>query len=143
MADEDGIVGGGAKAGAVAGPVASARSTIAAIQRRCVAVIMAGALFGVVSGLAGAAARHEMESSDGVATSDHRALHQVFGLIALPTLPGFLIAEQRSGIGDWQIDEAWFFRWQVCGWNTLAWALLGSALTPLIALWSVIRRTRH
>ena len=118
-------------------------STIAVIQRRCVVVIMVGVLSGVVSGIAGTAARHEMEFSDGVANSDHRALHQLFDLITLPTLPGFLIAEHRSGIGDWQIDEAWVFRWQVCGWNTLAWALLGTVLTPLVALWTVIRRTRN
>jgi hypothetical protein len=62
-------------------------------------------------------------------------------IVAFP--PGFLIAEHRSGIGDWQIDEAWDFSWQVCGWNTLAWALLGTALTPLVALWTVIRRTRN
>ena len=136
------VAAGETAAGDMAASTASARSMNAVILRCCVVVIMAGALFGAVSGFAGTAARHEMESSDGVANSDHRALHQLFDLIALPALPGHLIAEHRSGIGDWQLDEAWFFRWQVCGWNVLAWAVVAAALTPLVALWMVIRRTR-
>ena len=120
---------------------ASTRSVRGAVLRAFLLVVVAGTVFGAVSGIAGAAALHEMESSDGVGNSGNRTLRRLLGLLALPALPGHLIAEHRSGVGgDWQLDEAWFFRWQICGWNALAWASVAAALSPVAVLWMVARR---
>lgn len=87
--------------------------------------LLAGAVFGCITGWIGAWIQHYNESNFGAEYSRFR-----FDWLAFPALPGAAITFLRLR-HDLQIDEAWLFRWQICGWNGAFWATSFAAISLL------------
>lgn len=59
--------------------------------------------------------------------------------LAIPSLPGELIAEWRQGY-DWQFGEWWFHRYEVVAWNAFLW---GMAWLAAVVFWKLRKQTRR
>ena len=79
-----------------------------------------GTVFGALSAVAGLAIEDWNATHHGVSYSSYR-----FELLALPALPGMMIAESRFG-ADFQLGEILRHRAPVIGWNALAYATIMS-----------------
>jgi hypothetical protein len=61
-----------------------------------------------------------------------------FSLLAIPGAPGDMIANSYGG--DWQQDEAWFYRFDITIWNGLFWA--GAAVMALVTARLILQKTK-
>lgn len=81
-------------------------------------VLIAALLFGASFGYLGAIIDHYNHTWFGTSYSQWR-----LEWLALPSLPGQLIAELRTGY-DWRADELWSHRYAVTISNALFWCLV-------------------
>jgi len=86
-------------------------------------------IFGLVSGLLGtwAVRFNELESPGSV--GDDSSF-----ILAIPSLPGNIIAWQTHGAYDWGIGEEWDFTVPIALWNGVFWAI-PAAIGAIIWCW--------
>lgn len=100
-------------------------------------VVIAALLFGAGTGYLGAIIDHHNHAWFGTSYSQWR-----LEWLALPSLPGQLIAELRTGY-DWRADEMWSHRHAVIISNALFWCLITLFfMVPRLLqwLWIIVRR---
>jgi tetrahydromethanopterin S-methyltransferase subunit E len=83
-------------------------------------IAVVGTVFGALSAVAGLAIEDWNLTHHGASYPSYR-----FELLALPALPGMMIAESQFG-GDFQLGEIQSHRAPVIGWNALAYATIMS-----------------
>jgi hypothetical protein len=87
------------------------------VSPRGIASSFIGFVVGGVVGVLGVIVTRLNEQTFGAMHSRYRG-----EWLAIPALPGELIAEWRFG-SDWQFGEWWPQRYEIIGWNALLWGI--------------------